>query len=167
MPLWSTLLIQTIQWELSILRATIEDMIENLPETVILFLDEAYSEFVLKDELPRIDPENPKVIRMQTFSYGYGMAAIRIGYAVGPAELIKSFDKIRNHFGVNLLTQRAAIVALEVQEYLESVIKQVKISKAWIVQLSSECGLKAIAHSENFFAIDCGQDAVFEQTVLN
>ena len=148
-------------------RATIEDMIENLPENVLLCLDEAYAEFVLKDELPRIDPENPKVIRMRTFSKGYGMAGIRIGYAIGPAELIKSFDKIRNHFGINLLAQRAAIVALEDQEYLASVIKQVEISKEGIVQLASECGLKAITSSANFVAIDCGQDTVFAQAVLN
>ena len=148
-------------------RATIEDMVQNLPENVLLCLDEAYSEFVLKDELPRIDPENPKVIRMRTFSKGYGMAGIRIGYAIGPAELIKSFDKIRNHFGINILAQRAAIVALKDQDYLTSVVKQVEISKEGIVQLASDCGLKAIPSFANFVAIDCGQDAVFAQAVLN
>ena len=148
-------------------RAIIEDMVENLPENVLLCLDEAYSEFALKDELPRIDPENPKVIRMRTFSKGYGMAGARIGYAIGPAELIKSFDKIRNHFGINLLAQRAAIVALADQEYLASVVKQVEISKKGIVQLAYDCGLKAITSFANFVAVDCGQDAVFAQAVLN
>ena len=148
-------------------RATIEDMVENLPENVLLCLDEAYSEFVPRDELPRIDPENPKVIRMRTFSKGYGLAGIRIGYAIGPTELIKSFDKIRNHFGINLLAQRAAIVALEDQEYLASVVKKVEISKEGIVELASECGLKAIPSCANFVAIDCGRDAVFAQAVLN
>ena len=148
-------------------RATIEDMIENLPENILLCLDEAYSEFVPRDELPRIDPENPKVIRMRTFSKGYGLAGIRIGYAIGPTELIKSFDKVRNHFGINLLAQRAAIVALEDQEYLASIVKKVEISKEAIVELASDCGLKAIPSCANFVAIDCGQDAVFAQAVLN
>jgi histidinol-phosphate aminotransferase len=148
-------------------RATIERIVENLPENTLLCLDEAYSEFVPKDELPNIDPENPKVIRMRTFSKGYGLAGIRIGYAIGPADLIKSFDKIRNHFGINSLAQRAAIVALEDQEYLASVVKKVQISKEGIVELASECGLKTIPSYANFVAIDCGRDAKFAKTVLN
>ena len=148
-------------------RTTIEDMVENLPENALLCLDEAYSEFVLKDEVPRIDPENPKVLRMRTFAKGYGMAGIRVGYAIGPSELIKSFDKIRNHFGINLLAQRAAIVALEDQEYLASVVKKVEIAKEGIVQLASDCGLKAIPSFANFVAVDCGRDAVFAQSILN
>ena len=148
-------------------RTVIEDMIENLPENVLLCLDEAYSEFTPKDKLPRIDPENPKVIRMRTFSKGYGMAGIRIGYAIGAIELIKSFDKIRNHFGVNLLAQRAAIVALEDQDYLQSVIKKVESSKEAIVQLALDYGLKVIPSFANFVAIDCGQGEVLAQAILD
>ena len=60
----------------------IEDMINDLPDNTILCLDEAYSEFAPKIELPKIDPDHPNVIRMRTFSKGYGMAGARIGYAI-------------------------------------------------------------------------------------
>jgi histidinol-phosphate aminotransferase len=148
-------------------RTVIEDMVENLSENVLLCLDEAYSEFVPKDKLPRIDPENPKVIRMRTFSKGYGMAGIRIGYAIGSAGLIKAFDKIRNHFGINLLGQRAAIAAFEDQDYLMSVVKKVETSKKQIVELVSDCGLTTIPSFANFVSVDCGRNEVFAKAVQN
>ena len=148
-------------------KTIIEDMVEQLPENVLLCLDEAYAEFVPKEKLPKIDPENPKVIRMRTFSKGYGLAGVRIGYAIGAAELIKSFDKVRNHFGVNLIAQRAAIVALKDQDYLASVVKKVEASKEEIAQLAFDCGLKAIPSFANFITVDCGQDEVYAKAILN
>jgi len=145
----------------------IEDMINNLPEESMLCLDEAYSEFVPKNKLPKIDPENPKVIRMRTFSKGYGMAGARIGYAIGSSELIKSFDKIRNHFGINILAQRAALIALEDQHYLKTVISSVNHSKKGIEAIASESGLECIPSFANFVAVDCGRDAMFARAVLD
>ena len=145
----------------------VEDMVANLPEHSILCLDEAYSEFVSKNELPQIDPENPKVIRMRTFSKGYGMAGARIGYAIGASELIKSFDKIRNHFGINLLAQKAAVIALEDQNYLNSVVSSVNESKQKISKIAEACGLKPIPSSANFVAVDCGRGASYAKAVLD
>ena len=148
-------------------KAIIEDMVANLPENSILCLDEAYSEFVSKNELPQINPDNPKVIRMRTFSKGYGMAGARIGYAIGASELIKSFDKIRNHFGINLLAQKAAVIALEDQNYLESVVSAVNKSKQKISKIAKACGLKPVSSSANFVAVDCGQSANYAKAVLD
>ncbi len=145
----------------------IEDMINNLPERSMLCLDEAYSEFVPKNKLPKIDPENPKVIRMRTFSKGYGMAGARVGYAIGSTELIKSFDKIRNHFGINLLAQKAALIALEDQNYLKTVITSVNNSKKGIEAIAYANGLKSIPSFANFVAVDCGQDTLFARAVLD
>ena len=144
----------------------IEDMINNLPENVILCLDEAYSEFAPKNKLPQIDPDNPKVIRMRTFSKGYGMAGARIGYALGSGELIKAFDKIRNHFGVNFLAQKAAVVALEDQEYLNSVVTSVNNSKQKIIEIASACGLASLPSFANFVAVDCGKNSTFAKAIL-
>ena len=147
-------------------RTVIEDLVDNLPEDLILCLDEAYSEFVPKNELPKIDPSNPNVIRMRTFSKGYGMAGARIGYAIGESKLIKAFEKIRNHFGINILAQRAALIALQDQDYLNSVMRAVNISKKQIMTIASECGLKSVKSLANFVAVDCGRDASFANSVL-
>ena len=147
--------------------AKVEDFISNLPSDVVLCLDEAYSEFVPRNELPRISPDNPQVIRMRTFSKGYGMAGARIGYAVGSPDLIKSFDKIRNHFGINSLSQTGALVALKDQTYLKEVIISVNESKRKIMDITSQCGLKPIPSFANFVAVDCGKDTAFANKVLN
>ena len=56
--------------------------------------------------------DDPRVIRMRTFSKGYGMAGARIGYAIADAPLITAFNKIRNHFGVSRIAQAGALAAL-------------------------------------------------------
>ena len=145
----------------------IEELSSSIPETTILCLDEAYSEFVPKNLLPRIDPNNPNVIRMRTFSKGYGMAGARIGYAIGAPELIQSFDKIRNHFGINLLAQKAALIALDDQAYLKKVILSVNRAKKVIENIAYENGLEVVPSFANFVAIDCGRDGLFAKRVLD
>ncbi len=81
--------------------AAVQSMIDALPTGCILCLDEAYSEFTPPGTLPPIDVANPQVLRFRTFSKAYGLAGCRVGYAIGEAGLIKSFDRLRNHFGVN------------------------------------------------------------------
>ena len=115
--------------------SVIEDMVSNLPAGTLLCLDEAYSEFAIKRDLPKIDPNNTQVVRFRTFSKAYGLAGARVGYAIGPSKIIKAFDKIRNHFGVNIIAQRAAKVALEDQKYLLSVINSVAIAKCEIEKI--------------------------------
>jgi histidinol-phosphate/aromatic aminotransferase/cobyric acid decarboxylase-like protein len=60
------------------------------------------------------------VIRFRTFSKAHGMAGARIGYAIAHADLIRSFEKIRNHFGVNRIAQAGALAALQDQAWLEA-----------------------------------------------
>ena len=61
----------------------IEAMLDRLPPDALLILDEAYAEFAPADALPRILADDPRVIRMRTFSKAYGLAGARIGYAIG------------------------------------------------------------------------------------
>jgi len=52
-----------------------------------------------------VAPDDLRVLRLRTFSKGYGLAGARIGYAVGAVEMIAAFDKIRNHFGIGRISQ--------------------------------------------------------------
>ena len=142
---------------------------DSLPETTMLVLDEAYCEFAPQGALPAIDSllARPNVIRMRTFSKAYGLAGMRIGYAIGAPETIRTFDKIRNHFGMSRLSLVAAEAALKDQDYLRGVVADVSSARDRIAEIASANGLKALPSATNFVAIDCGRDGPFARAVLD
>jgi histidinol-phosphate aminotransferase len=144
----------------------IQAMIENLPPSSVLVLDEAYGEFAPVEALPPLDVSNPNVLRYRTFSKAHGMAGARIGYAIGEAGVIKGFDKIRNHFGINRAAQIGALAALEDQTWLQTVVKKVEEARTRISAIAEANGLEALPSATNFVAIDCGQDGEFARKVL-
>ncbi|MDS9466503.1 pyridoxal phosphate-dependent aminotransferase [Paracoccus sp. MBLB3053] len=145
----------------------IERALDDLPEATLLLLDEAYAEFAPDDAIPRIDPEDDRVIRFRTFSKAYGMAGARIGYAIGPAELIAGFDRIRNHFGINRTAQIGALAALEDKAWLDETRRNVSDARDRIAAIASENGLSALSSATNFVAVDCGADGDFARKVLS
>ncbi len=145
----------------------IKAMIDNLPETCVMVLDEAYGEFAPADAMPPFDISNPNVLRYRTFSKAYGMAGARIGYAIGEAGVIKGFDKIRNHFGINRTAQLGALAALKDQAWLHSVVERVDEARRRITEIADSNGLSALPSATNFVAIDCGQDGDFARKILS
>jgi histidinol-phosphate aminotransferase len=146
--------------------AAIEDMIANLPPGALLMLDEAYGEFAPAGTLPALDVENPRVLRFRTFSKAYGLAGLRLGYAIGHVDVIKAFDRIRNHFGVTRLGQVAGRAALSDQDHLAKVVSQVEAARTAIAAIAQDNGLHPLASAANFVAIDCGQDGDHARRVL-
>ncbi len=144
----------------------VENLIKSLPSTTLLCLDEAYSDFLSEKDLPSISIDNPNVIRLRTFSKAYGMAGARVGYGIGVSHLMKAFDRIRNHFGVNLIAQHGAIAALSDQAYLGSVKRKVEIAKKKISAIALANDLLPLQSGANFVAIDCKQDTKFAKQVL-
>ena len=129
-------------------------------------LDEAYSEFAPASSIPNIEISDTRVIRMRTFSKAYGMAGARVGYAMAEENLIKSFEKIRNHFGMNRVAQKAALEALSDNQWLFEMIKTVENGRQRIYEIATNNNLKFIPSSTNFVAIDCGKDGNFAKKVL-
>ena len=146
--------------------AEIEAALARVPEGCVLLLDEAYVEFAPVGAVPRIDVDDPRVIRMRTFSKAYGMAGARVGYAVGAANLITSFNKIRNHFGMNRAAQAAALAALHDAEWLAQTQASVAHARAEIARIAAANGLTALPSATNFVAVECGQDGEFARKVL-
>jgi len=140
--------------------------IEALPETTMLVLDEAYGELGPASALPPIDISRPNVIRMRTFSKAYGLAGIRCGYAIAEAQVIRDFEKIRNHYGVSRMAQIAGVEALADQPYLETVVARVAAGRRRIAAIAEQNGLKPLASATNFVTIDCGHDGAFALKVL-
>lgn len=142
----------------------IEAALHRMPDDAILILDEAYAEFA--PAMPRIDIDDPRIIRMRTFSKAYGLAGARIGYAIGAPVVIRAFGRIRNHFGVNGIAQAGALAALQDQAWLDRTIAQVAAARARIGAIARENGLTPLPSSTNFVAIDCGADGNFARAVL-
>jgi histidinol-phosphate aminotransferase len=147
--------------------AMVQWLIDGVPEGSVLCLDEAYSEFAPLGTTPAIDVSNPRVLRFRTFSKAHGMAGARIGYAIGESELIKSFDKIRNHFGVNLIAQVGALASLKDTAHLTSVVEKVAAARERIATIARANGLKPLPSAANFVAIDCCNDGPFARRVLS
>lgn len=144
----------------------IVEALSRLPDTCLLVLDEAYIECAPDAARAVIDIEDPRVIRMRTFSKAYGLAGARVGYGIGPAGLIEAFDKVRNHFGLGRGAQAAALAALEDQAHLDHVLAQIRRARAEIGEIAGANGLRALASATNFVAVDCGRDGAFATAVM-
>lgn len=145
----------------------VQRFIDALPPTTMLILDEAYGETAPASAKPAIDVSRSNVLRMRTFSKAYGLAGMRCGYAIGAEQQITAFDKIRNHFGMNKLTQIAALAALEDQDYLQQVVGKIIAARDRISAIAEANGLRGLPSATNFVTIDCGKDGAYALSVLN
>ena len=145
----------------------IQTMLDDLPEGTLLILDEAYAEFAPADALPDIDADDPRVIRMRTFSKAYGMAGARVGYAMGHPDLIAAFDRVRNHFGVNRIGQAGALAALQDRDWLARTVAQVATARARIGAIAGDNGMTALPSATNFVAVDTGRDGAFARGLVD
>ncbi len=145
----------------------VQDFIDSIPAGALLMLDEAYGEFAPDGTLPPLDVSNPQVLRFRTFSKAYGLAGMRLGYCIGHADLIRAFDKIRNHFGVTKMGQVAGVAALADQDHLRSVVAQVKAAREKIAAVAEANGLKPLPSATNFVTIDLGRDGAYAKRVLD
>ena len=145
---------------------TIRRMIEAVPEGTLVALDEAYIDLAPEGTAPEIEPEDPRVIRLRTFSKGYGMAGLRVGYAIAAAPLIATFDRIRNHFGTGRIAQAGARAALADQAWLAGVKTGVAAARVELARIAAANGLVALPSATNFVTIDCGADGNFARRVL-
>jgi histidinol-phosphate aminotransferase len=144
----------------------LERFIAAVPDETLLLLDEAYCETATDFALPALDINRPNVIRTRTFSKAYGLAGMRVGYAIGEAGFIGAFDRVRNHFGVTRLGQVAALAALADQDWLHQVVGNVAAARERLYEIAEAAGLGAVSSQANFVAIDCGRDGDYAMKVL-
>lgn len=102
------------------------EFMENCPKDVLVVLDEAYREYVdeayLLDSLTYLS-SYPNLITLRTFSKAYGLAGLRVGYAIGEAELIHHLNVVRGPFNTTSVAQKAATIALEDQPFIKETTK--------------------------------------------
>jgi histidinol-phosphate aminotransferase len=128
---------------------------DGLPPDTLFVLDEAYADFVTAGTLLP-DGIDERTIRLRTFSKVYGMAGARIGYALASRDAIATFQKIRNHFGVNRTAQIGALAALEDQAFVNEVVAQVVRGRDEYHAFGARVGVGTLPSQTNFVCFEIG-----------
>jgi histidinol-phosphate aminotransferase len=131
------------------------------PDTVIL-IDEAYHDYVTDSAYKTamdIAKSTPKVFVARTFSKAYGMAGLRVGYAVGDAEVIGRLNEFRMPYAVNLPAIAAATGALANQKHIDEERARNTAVKAFTVKAFEQMGLKATDSQTNFIFVNINRPA--------
>ena len=136
--------------------ARVRAFIGALPGNVVVALDEAYMEFAPNGTDWPMDADDPRVLRLRTFSKAHGMAGARIGYCVGHRDLVTGLNKIRNHFGVSRIAQAGALASLADPDFVGGVIAEVAAGRNEYARLAASLGLTPLPSATNFVAIDVG-----------
>jgi histidinol-phosphate aminotransferase len=137
---------------------------ERVPDHTLVVFDEAYCEFVDSDEYPdtlsylRDGRENVMILR--TFSKIYGLAGIRLGYAIAHPALLGPLFKVKEPFSVNLLAQAAGLAALKDEEFLEKTILSNRAGRAYLYREFDRLGLSYLESHTNFVLMHVGSQSV-------
>jgi histidinol-phosphate aminotransferase len=117
----------------------------------VVLVDEAYADFARGNCMALAKaPRNRNVIVMRTFSKSYSLAGLRVGYCVGPKDLIEALYKIKDSYNVDAVAQRVALAALRDRTYhRKTVAKVVKTRKAFVKALERR-GWDVIPSETNF-----------------
>ena len=146
----------------SIGAAAFRTLLAGLPERVVLVADEAYLEYVRRPDFPDTLAElsgHPTLVVLRTFSKVYGLAGLRVGYAVGDPELISYLARARHPFNVNSLAQAAARGALQDREHVRRVRDLTHKGLSQLEAGVQALGLRFAASDANFLLVDTGRDA--------
>ncbi|MGC5165753.1 histidinol-phosphate transaminase [Luteimicrobium sp. DT211] len=117
-------------------RAELEAFLAAVPSDVLVLLDEAYVEFVRDPEAPdglAVYAAHPNVVVLRTFSKAYGLAGLRVGYALARPDLAAGVRSVSTPFGVSDLAQRAALASLRAQDELLERVEALVVERARVV----------------------------------
>jgi histidinol-phosphate aminotransferase len=141
--------------------AQIEEFLGKVPSDVIVVLDEAYNEFLSPEqqfESVQWIKTYPNLLISRTFSKAYGLAGLRVGFAIAQPNVTDLMNRIRQPFNVNSLAQAAAIAALGDSAFLAQGAANNAAGYAQLVGAFDELGLEYVPSSGNFVLVRVGQD---------
>ncbi|HJH11839.1 MAG TPA: histidinol-phosphate transaminase [Metalysinibacillus jejuensis] len=146
----------------------LQNFLRQVPQDVLVVLDEAYYEYVVderhKDTLPLIHTY-PNVIILRTFSKAYGLAGFRVGYGIANEEIIAKIDPVRAPFNNTVLSHEIAKIAIKDQAFIEACIEANESGKRQFEAFCNKHGLHYYPSATNFvlFEVKADSDVVFEK----
>jgi len=148
--------------------AAIDRFLERLPSHVITVLDEAYCDYAsyfaaergleYSRSLEYVRQQRP-VIVLRTFSKAHGLAGVRVGYGMGPAELIGYFARMKPAFMVSSLGEAAAQAALADEEHIRKAVRANAIGAELLTSEMAKLGIDVVPTWANFLFCRVGDDA--------
>jgi histidinol-phosphate aminotransferase len=148
--------------------AVIDQFLAQVPQHVIVVLDEAYFDYAqyfaeqraveYSHSLDYIRASR-NVIVLRTFSKAHGLAGVRVGYAMGPADLISYIAQVQEVFALSTIAQAAALAALDDEEHIQSALGNNAEQAAWMERELRALGYDVLPTWTNFIAIGVGEDS--------
>jgi len=135
--------------------------VERVPENVLIVIDEAYHEFADGDGYAssvQLVKDFANVFVIRTFSKVYSLAAARIGYGIGQAELVDAVNHVRSPFNVNSIAQAGALASLDDAEHVAASRQNNQFGKQLLCDACDELGLTYLKSQANFVCVDTGRD---------
>ena len=144
--------------------ADLLELVNQLPDHVILCLDEAYAEYLEQaPDLTEAISAGRKVVCLRTFSKIYGLGGLRVGYAYADPELIALLNRVRQPFSVNAVALAAASAALDDLDFVAMCHAENETGRRVLVEGLSALGIETVGGSANFVMSRVGDgQSVFE-----
>ena len=145
--------------------AELKPFLAEVPDHVIVVIDEAYAEYVTGSTYPDYPDctqwlaDYPNLLVTRTFSKIFGLAGLRAGYGVSSPELANYLNRVRQPFNVNSLALAAADAALDDDSHIELSRKMNQTGMAYLMDACQSRGLSYIPSAGNFLAIDFSRPA--------
>jgi histidinol-phosphate aminotransferase len=146
----------------------LDRFLERVPENVIVVVDEAYCDFAEHfANLRGVEYSHAfdyvhkgrNVVVLRTFSKAHGLAGLRVGYGVGPAELMAYFARLRTTFAVSILAQAAAMAALDDEAHILTTVRNNAEQAGVLIRGLADTGFSPLPTWANFIYCDVGEDA--------
>ncbi len=135
-------------------------VVAGVPDDVTIVVDEAYHHFATGHgrygTVADLGLEHPRLLVSRTFSKAYGLAGLRVGYLLGPAELVRSIDQWRSRFNVTAPGQAAAIAALQDIDHLRGVVDTAVSGRTRMEQHLRDVGVPFTSSLGNFVTLEGG-----------
>jgi histidinol-phosphate aminotransferase len=140
----------------------LERFLAKVPDDVVVVVDEAYVEFVRDPEAVRgleVWRKHPNVVVLRTFSKAFGLAGLRVGFAVAHPPVAAAIRKTATPFGVNSLAQVAAIASLDAVDELNERVESIVAERDRVVQGLADQGWKLPQTDANFVWFPLGEES--------
>jgi histidinol-phosphate aminotransferase len=115
----------------------------------VVVIDEAYVDFAPRSCLELL-PRHDNMLLLRTFSKGYGLAGMRIAFALGPRDMIEALDSVKDSYNVDRLAIVAAIAAIEDEDHHQKLIDEVITNRAQLAGALIDLGFEVVPSSTNF-----------------
>ncbi len=143
--------------------AELLEFLDSIPKDIIVIVDQAYNEYATDPDYPSLITEattRTNLILLRTFSKVYGLAGLRIGYAIAHNAIVSLISKVKQPFNVNLIAQAAALAVLDDTEFINDTLTVNIEGKEFLYEYLDSKNISYLETQGNFIAANVGHGAI-------